>query len=124
MDMVECDNLLESIPVNRMGSVYGGFDTGQCLENVAWGAGGSGAGTALSAYLSGAAMGPAGLLASAGVGGLTTFMTSPSCGDGSRTPATMLRQWAYNQLPSADSIASRVREVRTNWGGGMPHGLE
>lgn len=78
-------------------SVRGGFDAGRCFDDVwPWAAGGAVAGATTGI---GAALGAAG-------GGGAAALTSVNCGDGSRSPATMLResltQGSTTEPPSID----------------------
>ena len=64
-------------------SVCGSFNAGRCFDDVwPWAAGGA---------VGGAATGVGAVLGAVGGGGAAA-LTSPNCGDGSRSPATMLRE--------------------------------
>jgi hypothetical protein len=52
----------------------------------------------------------AGALVGAGLQGGAAYISSVNCGDGRRSPATMAREWLYNQLPSAENVWPVLRD--------------
>jgi len=72
-------------------SVYGGFNAGKCFDDTwPWAAGGA----ALGAWSGG------GAIAGAVAGGVPAAATSVNCGNGTDSPATMLRN-AMSANPSS-----------------------
>lgn len=79
-------------------SVRGGFDAGRCFDDVwPWAAGGA---------LAGAPSGPWGAGLGALGGGGAAALASPNCGDGSRSPATMLRESLTSPTSPTGSTSS------------------
>lgn len=100
------DNALECVV--DLDSVRGGFDAGRCFDDVwPWAAGGA---------LAGAPSGPWGAGLGALGGGGAAALASPNCGDGSRSPATMLRESLTS--PTGSTTPSSGSGADTSLGGG------
>jgi hypothetical protein len=75
--------------IDDLTSVRGGFDAGRCFDDVwPWAASGA----------VGFAAGPWTGVGTMAAGGAAAAMTSANCGDGQRSPATMLRQGISDSL--------------------------
>jgi hypothetical protein len=82
---------LETILVSDLDRVCGGFDAGRCFDDVwPWAAGGAVAGS-----LAGPKGAAVGALGGAGAG----FLASPNCGNGTKSPATLLREGITQPSP-------------------------
>lgn len=88
----EYSDRLENI--DDLTSACGGFDAGRCFDDVwPWALSGT------PGFAGGPWLGAATVAASGGA----AAMTSVNCGDGQRSPATMLRQGISNMQAPADS---------------------
>jgi len=80
--------------INDLNSVRGGFDAGRCFDDVwPWAASGA----------VGFAAGPWTGVGTMAASGGAAAMTSVNCGDGQRSPATMLREGISNSMSNPSS---------------------
>jgi hypothetical protein len=88
---------LETVDLDR---VCGGFDAGRCFDDVwPWAAGGA---------VAGSPGGPKGMALGALGGGGAAVLASPNCGDGTRSPATMIRESltpSSSQTPAQEPLS-------------------
>jgi len=84
---------LEIIFDSDLDRVCGGFDGGRCFDDVwPWAAGGAVAGS-----VGGPKGAAVGALGGAGAG----FLASPNCGNGTKSPATLIREGLTQPSPGA-----------------------
>jgi hypothetical protein len=74
---------LETV-VDDLDRVCGGFDAARCFDDT-WPSAATGA-------IAGIPGGPKGMAAGAALGGGAAALGSPNCGDGTKSPATLLRE--------------------------------
>lgn len=97
-----------------LSAVRGAFDAGKCFDAVwPWAAAGA---------ASGALAGPKGALVGGLTGGGAAALTSPDCGDGRRSPATILRESISTLFPpsSPSSPSSSQSELPSLGSLGVP----